>query len=257
MRTSWNFGQRKWIPYPNLTPPPVFLLTSSHVYHGVRVFPSSPRVVSHQSSTQWYVFSRSCLLPVDLSRVSMFCDPIHWIPWKHHPWSMYTSSNQCVSVCVCVCVTDLTLRLVALCGPLYQLACHGVREDRGDGKQCVKQTFRVRCPPLNLGGGWGRLTVRVLAAQSNFFFELLSSDQFSYRICCLGQIMYTFRVFFFLGKKPKQEGSWKRGYKFRTVLKGESVGCNNTWKHHWWKGKHPRIKTKQPRFVCLKTCRRW
>jgi hypothetical protein len=52
-------------------------------------------------------------------------------------------------------------------------------------EQCVKQTLRVRCRPLNLGVCRGRLWTAVaggLAAQPTFFFQLLSSDQFSYRI---------------------------------------------------------------------------
>ncbi len=98
------------------------------------------------------------------------------------------------------------------------------------------------------GGGWGRVR-RKPCDTVEIFFELLGSDQFSYRIWCLGQIMYTFRdceshdfapvtqhfsvstalchtkpeLFFFSGK-PKQEGSWKWEYRFRTVLKETGVG---------------------------------
>ena len=46
-------------------------------------------------------------------------------------------------------------------------------------KQCVKQSFRVSYQPLNLGGVEGGSGP---AAQPKFFFQLLSSDQFSYRI---------------------------------------------------------------------------
>ena len=63
-------------------------------------------------------------------------------------------------------------------------------------KQCVKQSFRVSYLPLNLGGGWGWFRAAAAggpAEQPKFFFQLLSIDQFSYRIWCLGQIMYTFR----------------------------------------------------------------
>ncbi len=130
-----------------------------------------------------------------------------------------------------------------------------------DVDQCVKQTLRVRCPPLNWGGGWGRLREAAaggVVAQPKFFLELLSSDHFSYRIWCLGQIMYTFRgceshdfctchstflsvnalchtkpehFFLWKGKKPKQEGSWKRGYRFRTVLKEAGVLCDQITVH--------------------------
>ena len=43
-------------------------------------------------------------------------------------------------------------------------------------------------------------------------------------------------TFFFLkgqGSRRKEEGSWKRGYTFLTVVKEAGVGRNNTRKHHW------------------------
>jgi hypothetical protein len=46
-----------------------------------------------------------------------------------------------------------------------------------DSRQCVKQTLRVRCPPLNLGGGRGRLRAAAaggFAAQPKFFFQLIT-----------------------------------------------------------------------------------
>jgi hypothetical protein len=47
--------------------------------------------------------------------------------------------------------------------------------------QCVKQTSRMSCQAL-IEGVIGRGTTGGLVAQTNFFFGLLSNDQFSYRI---------------------------------------------------------------------------
>ncbi len=59
--------------------------------------------------------------------------------------------------------------------------------------QCVKQSSRGSCPPVS-GGVIRRGTVqRPPEALAKFFSRLLRIDQFSCRIWCLGQIMYTFR----------------------------------------------------------------
>jgi hypothetical protein len=59
----------------------------------------------------------------------------------------------------------------------------------GPSQQWVKQTFRVSCPPVIWGRGEEGPVHRPPEALTIFFFELLSSDHFSYRIWCLGQIM--------------------------------------------------------------------
>ena len=99
------------------------------------------------------------------------------------------------------------------------------------------------CTHIQKLPGWGvHYLMRVVVRESpwnshrrpcvaSLFFLLLRSDQFSY-----DPFGETKKIFLFFQDQPsrrKEFESWKRGYRFRTVVQEAGVGHNNTWRHNW------------------------